>query len=165
MRDNRIERGDRITVKHRTGSYSGVVDSATNWGTQDAENWYVEFTDDRGGAHYWKQQIDGGKYSVEKAQPQAEPQQAEDSTEDQKAEEVQYCCFDAEEAKCHPVDCPNGCMVGKEADVTGPITLYRIEKTGERINLCDTHKAGYTGKLVRLYGPFAGLCDMCGGVI
>lgn len=56
--------GDRIAIHARGRRYTGIVQTAENWGRSDG--WYIQFTHDaesagnRGEPGYWKQGCDGG---------------------------------------------------------------------------------------------------------
>jgi len=60
-----LNKGTKITIDHPTvGKLDGVVQSATNWGTDTDPDWYIEYTCTSparyAGSCYWKQKQDGG---------------------------------------------------------------------------------------------------------
>jgi hypothetical protein len=60
-----------VIITHPQGVYRGPVTSRQNMGTDQAPNWYVEFTHDSksagrtGDPGYWKQALDGGTCTFE----------------------------------------------------------------------------------------------------
>jgi hypothetical protein len=56
-----MKRGSVIRVTIDGSSVVGVIDSATNWGTNDAPNWYIQYhRSDNMMPCYYKQALDGG---------------------------------------------------------------------------------------------------------
>jgi len=63
-----IQRGDKVYIVDGKNNWrEGIVSSATNYGTDNKPDWYIELD---AGKVYWKQGIDGGyvtKISGEKS--------------------------------------------------------------------------------------------------
>lgn len=65
-----IKKGMRVRITSTdaaTGypiTVTGTVKSATNWGSENNPDWYIELTADGIGYMYWKQGVDGGSVSV-----------------------------------------------------------------------------------------------------
>jgi len=59
-----LEIGDTVKITAQGTTRTGVIDSVSNYGSDEQSDFYIELTSTQHGAVYWKQSIDGG--TVEK---------------------------------------------------------------------------------------------------
>ena len=54
-----MNKKERVTFETRIDTYSGIVITKHNYGTEEKPDWYIEFREDYLGYKYIKQQLDG----------------------------------------------------------------------------------------------------------
>ena len=55
------KQGDKVRIQGRTYEISKILYQDYYERGADDDGWMIEFIDTKGGYHYWKQYLDGGK--------------------------------------------------------------------------------------------------------